>query len=146
MTPTQEGLEQTMGNKRPRILIVDDSDFILQLLEMVFHGEGFETLAAIDGQTAVRMARERRPDVVLLDVRMPHMDGWDVLETLRGEESTRSVPVMMTSTVEALVGTREAWSRGADAYLMKPFSPAAAVSSIQELLGSRGSLRLEAVS
>ncbi len=136
---TKEVGETSEGGK-PRVLIVDDSDVILQLLDMVFQGEGFETLLAIDGPNALAMARERQPDVIILDVRMPHVDGWDVLEALKREESTRHVPVMMSSTVETPAGNSEARSRGADAYLMKPFSPAVAVSSVRKLLESRASV------
>ncbi len=119
-----------------KILIVDDSEFILQLLQTIFLTEGFDTRIARDGVSALRQAIADPPDVVLLDVRMPHLDGWGVLERLRADDRTGRLPVVMTSTDDHVTGTAQAAARSAQAYVMKPFSPSALVWAVRDALGS----------
>jgi CheY-like chemotaxis protein len=115
-----------------KILIVDDSEFILQLLQTIFLTEGFETRVARDGAWAVSQSLAEPPDVILLDIRMPGMDGWQVLERLRADERTRQIPVVMTSTDDQANGSALALVRGAQAYVMKPFSPSALVWTVRD--------------
>jgi DNA-binding response OmpR family regulator len=120
---------------RPTILIVDDEDDVLDLLTVVFEKEGFRTLVAGDGKTALTLAYERTPDLILLDVMMPEMDGWQVLKALRVEERTARIPVAIVSARtegrDKIIGLQE----GAVSYIEKPFSPAAIVAEIRAILG-----------
>jgi DNA-binding response OmpR family regulator len=117
---------------QPTVLVVDDSDCILHLLEMIFSKEGFRPRLASSGLAALALARAEPPDAVLLDVRMPEMDGWEVLCALR--QDGLQAPVVMTSTADAVSGGALALARGAQGYLMKPFSPAQLVEMLRELL------------
>jgi DNA-binding response OmpR family regulator len=119
-------------------LIVDDEEDVLDLLQLVFETNGFAVRRASSGKTAVSSAYEQPPDVVLLDVMMPEMDGWQVLRTLKGDERTRRVPVVMLSARaerrDKMIGLQE----GAEGYIAKPFSPAEVVREVQSFL-ERGS-------
>lgn len=112
---------------KDRILVVDDDPDILQFVEMNLDMEGFETQTAMSGKTALEVARERPPDLVLLDVMMPEMDGLTVLRRLRSSPATSSIPVILL-TAKALAEDRvRGLDLGADDYITKPFD-------IEELL------------
>lgn len=118
-----------------RVLIVDDSEFILEMLQMFFENEGFETETAVGGTSALgRLLGGDLPDVVLLDVRMPGVDGWDVLARLRSEEHTSDLAVVMMSTEDEEAGWVKSLRAGAQAYLRKPFTPTAAIDAVRDLL------------
>ncbi len=127
-----------MSQQKRTILIVDDEEDVLDLLQLVFETSGFLVRRASTGKSAVSSAWEQPPDVVLLDVMMPEMDGWQVLRTLKGDERTRSVPVVMLSARaerrDKMIGLQE----GAEGYIAKPFSPAEVVREVQSFL-ERGS-------
>lgn len=123
-----------MSQRQRTILIVDDEEDVLDLLQLVFETSGFEVRRASTGKSAVSIAYEQPPDVVLLDVMMPEMDGWQVLRTLKGDERTRSIPVVMLSARaerrDKMIGLQE----GAEGYIAKPFSPAEVVREVQSFL------------
>ena len=127
-----------MSQRKRTILIVDDEEDVLDLLQLVFETSGFLVRRASTGKSAVSSAWEQPPDVVLLDVMMPEMDGWQVLRTLKGDERTRNVPVVMLSARaerrDKMIGLQE----GAEGYIAKPFSPAEVVREVQSFL-ERGS-------
>ncbi len=116
------------------ILIVDDEEDVLELLQLVFEANGFVVRTALNGKAAVASAYENPPDVIVLDVMMPEMDGWQVLKTLKGDERTQDIPVVMLSARaerrDKMIGLQE----GAEGYLAKPFSPAEVVREIQSVL------------
>jgi DNA-binding response OmpR family regulator len=123
--------------ENPCILIVDDEDDVLDLLTVVFQTEGFRTLGASDGPNALALAYDEVPDVILLDVMMPEMDGWQVLRALKVEERTAGIPVAMLSARtegrDKIIGLQE----GAVSYVEKPFSPAEVVAEVRSILGRR---------
>jgi DNA-binding response OmpR family regulator len=127
-----------MTEARRSILVVDDEEDVRTLLEMVFRKNGFEVRTATNGKEAVASAYEDPPDAILLDVMMPEMDGWQVLRALKGDESTRSIPVVMISARserrDKMIGLQE----GADGYIGKPFSPSEVVREIRALLDGPG--------
>jgi two-component system, OmpR family, alkaline phosphatase synthesis response regulator PhoP len=117
---------------RGRVLIVDDEPDILLMLRVNLEGEGFSTALAGDGETALRRIEEERPDVVLLDVMMPVMDGWGVLAGLH-----RLDPRPRILVLSAKSGARDmakAYELGADEYVTKPFDPDELIRSIEMLL------------
>lgn len=112
---------------KDRILVVDDDPDILQFVEMNLDMEGFETHTAESGRIALEIARERPPDLILLDVMMPELDGLTVLRRLRSSPATASIPVVLL-TAKALAEDRvRGLDLGADDYITKPFD-------IEELL------------
>ncbi len=124
-----------------KILIVDDDIETLRLVGLMLQRQGFQIVAANNGTQAIAMARNENPDLIVLDVMMPDLDGYEVVRQLRKEKETSSVPIIMftaKSQVEDKVAGLEA---GADDYLTKPVHPAELVAKIKALL-SRGKTRV----
>ena len=123
-----------MSDRQRSILIVDDEEDVLTLLQLVFETNGYIARTASNGKAAVASAYENPPDVVLLDVMMPEMDGWQVLKILKGDEKTRHIPVAMLSARaerrDKMIGLQE----GAEGYIAKPFSTAEVLREVQSLL------------
>lgn len=103
-----------------RVLIVDDEKAIVDILEFNLQREGYETLRAYDGPEGLRMAREKNPDLLLLDVMLPGMDGFEVCRTLRAEGN--DVPIVMITAREEETDKVFGLENGADDYVTKPFS------------------------
>jgi DNA-binding response OmpR family regulator len=118
-------------SSRGRVLIVDDEPDILLMLRVNLESEGYVTALAGDGETALRRIEEEKPDVVLLDVMMPVMDGWGVLGNLH-----RMDPRPRILVLSAKSGDRDmakAYELGADEYVTKPFDPDELIKSIEVL-------------
>ncbi len=82
-------------NPKPRVLVVDDNQSVVRAIQGVLKREGFETLGALDGEEALRVARAERPDLIILDIIMPKMDGYEVCHRLQIDPDTSSIPVLM---------------------------------------------------
>ena len=114
-----------------KVLVVDDEASILQLVRGYLEREGYEVFTAMDGVTGLRLARKENPDVVILDIMLPEMDGLEVLSRLRRESNV--YVIMLTAKAEEtdkIVGL----SVGADDYLTKPFSPRELVARVKAAL------------
>src|SRR4249919_2709914 len=120
-----------MDTMRQRILVVDDDASLAEMLTIVLRGEGFETAVIGDGTQALTAVRELRPDLVLLDLMLPGMNGIDVCRVLRADSG---VPIVMltakTDTVDVVLGLES----GADDYIMKPFKPKELVARVRARL------------
>src|SRR5215213_4966097 len=112
---------------KSRVLVVDDDPALAEMLTIVLRGEGFDTAVVADGTRALPAVRELRPDVVLLDLMLPGMNGIDVCRAIRGESG---VPIVMltakSDTVDIVLGLES----GADDYVVKPFKPKELVALI----------------
>lgn len=126
-----------------RILIVDDDATMVNLLFAVLEFEGFEAIKALSGMEALRMIEEERPDLVLLDIMMPEMDGFEVLASLRKDPATKKLPVVMLTARTEDRDVFEGWRRGADEYVTKPFDPQRLVEVIRDVLARSYEERLE---
>ena len=128
-----------------RVLVIDDEAPIRLLCRVNLEAEGMEVLEAADGAGGLGLAREQRPDVVLLDIRMLGLDGWQVAEQLLGDERTSQVPIIfLTARVEVGDGARGLDIGGVD-FLTKPFDPLELASRVRDLIerGERDELRGE---
>jgi CheY-like chemotaxis protein len=115
-----------------RVLVVDDEPDVLLLCRLNLQRQGHALLEAPDGGTALRLAREERPDVIVLDLMLPGMTGYEVLESLREQEATSRIPVVVL-TAKSLTADRERCRKlGAAGFLTKPFLP----SELCDLVGS----------
>jgi DNA-binding response OmpR family regulator len=119
----------------PVVLIADDDHSIRSLVQVTLRGKLIECHVAEDGATALRMAREIRPSVLVLDVNMPQMDGFEVLSAIRNEAATASIRVLMLTGCEQESDIVRAFGLGADDYLVKPFNPMELAVRIKRLLG-----------
>ena len=120
--------------ERRRILVVDDEIYIVHILEFTLTMEGYEVLTAADGEEALRRVEQDRPDLVVLDIMMPKMDGYEVLRRLRADEEFRSLPVILLSAKGRPIDRETGLEVGADDYIVKPFSPRRLLEKIQDLL------------
>lgn len=124
----------TDGSDTYRVLVVDDEPTVAELIGLMLTGAGVEVCEAHDGFEAIELARTDRPDVILLDLMMPGLDGIEVCRTLREEENFRSTAIILCSAADqASVEWREA---GADDYLQKPFDVSALPGLISDYLES----------
>jgi CheY-like chemotaxis protein len=115
-----------------RILVIDDEPDVLLLLRMVLEDEGHDTLLAADGESALERLKEGRVDLVLLDVCMPVMDGWQVLETIQGRSTP---PPVVVISGRSLPGDLDrAAELGAVEYVRKPFDPSELLKTIETAL------------
>ena len=127
-----------VANRVKKVLIVDDEPDVLLMLRVNLESEGYSTALAADGETALRRVEEEHPDLMLLDVMMPVMDGWAVLESLAQADDPRIVVVSAKSSNRDIV---RALSMGACDYVVKPFDPDELVRTVARVLASlRGEL------
>jgi len=111
-----------------KILVVDDEDDILHFLELVLREKGYDVATASGGHEALTKAQLEQPNLILLDIMMPQMDGWEVLKLLRVDEETADIPVAMLSARTEAKDRVQGLQEGAIDYICKPFA-------LQELLG-----------
>lgn len=119
-------------SEHPKILIADDEPALRALLRTNLSFEGFETLTASNGEEALKVIREEAPDVVLLDVMMPVMDGWQVLEELSRSQNRHARVILVTAKASA-EAQLQGWELGCDEYLTKPFDLDVMIERIAEV-------------
>jgi len=119
---------------RQKILIVDDENDILTLLEYNLQKAGFHVISAQDGPEAVNAAKKERPDLIILDIMLPSMEGTEVCKILKGNETTRHIPVIMLTAKGEEVDRIVGFELGADDYIIKPFSPREMVLRVKAVL------------
>jgi CheY-like chemotaxis protein len=120
---------------RPVVLVADDDEDILALVGLRLERAGYEVLAARDGVEALEAVDARTPDIAVVDVMMPRMDGHELVRRLRARAETRSIPILvLTAVVHDRVADASA-AAGADAHMRKPFSPGELVARLDELVG-----------
>jgi DNA-binding response OmpR family regulator len=122
---------------RPLVLVAEDDEDILELVAFDLEDEGYEVLTARDGEAAVALALERRPDLILLDVAMPGLDGYEVTRRLRAEEATRSTPVVLLTARAQVRDVILGFEAGANDYVTKPFRPDELRTRLHAALGRR---------
>jgi DNA-binding response OmpR family regulator len=121
---------------RPLVLVADDDPDILLLMTLTLERDGYDVVAAKDGLSALEAAVERAPHLVLLDLMMPGLDGYEVTRRLRREPTTKNLPIVIVTAAAEESQAARALEAGADAYMKKPFSP-------RELLAKTAALILE---
>lgn len=117
-----------------RVLVVDDDPAILQLVALNLELEGYDVLRATTGPEALEIARDRAPQMIVLDVMMPGMDGYAVCEALRDDQTTGEVPVVMLSARTSASDQQRALNAGAVDFVTKPFDPLDLIAVIERHL------------
>lgn len=123
-----------MRRHDPRILVVDDEPDILNLLDYNLRKAGFKVLSAKDGPEAIDTARQQRPDLILLDIMLPDMEGTEVLKRLKTFDTTRHIPVIMLTAKGEEVDKIIGFELGAEDYITKPFSPRELILRVRAVL------------
>lgn len=122
-----------------KILIVDDEKDLTNLIRVNLESEGFECIVAYNGAEGIEKVANELPDLILLDIKMPVMDGYEVLEELKEHHQTASIPVIMCTTVRGEENIKKAYELGASGYIIKPFEMYEIVEKIQEMTNLKGS-------
>ena len=105
-----------------RVLVVDDDREIVEMTRLILESGGYDVIPALSGEEALRNATRQRPDLILLDINMPGMDGWETLKILKVDEATQAIPVAMFSIKLELRDKLQGLKQGAFDYITKPFS------------------------
>jgi len=117
------------------VLLADDDPGLRRLIGTTLGNEDFDLLHATDGEEALQLAREQRPELVLLDVNMPKPDGFEVCRHIKSEPETAGIKVVMLTARGADVDRAKGREAGADDYFIKPFSPVQLLNNVYALLG-----------
>ena len=119
-----------------KIMVVDDEPDTVDLVKLVLETEGYEILVAYSGQEALDMIKVNRPDLVLLDIMMPQMDGWMVRKKIVGNEETKDIPVVMLTAkaqpIDKMIGLHVV---GVSDYITKPFGRKELINSVKRIVG-----------
>ena len=118
-----------------RILVVDDEIYIVHILDFSLGMEGYEVLTALDGEQALERLKSDKPDLIVLDIMMPKVDGYEVCRAIKANPETQHIPVILLSAKGRNVDQKMGFDVGADDYITKPFSPRKLVERINALLG-----------
>jgi two-component system, OmpR family, alkaline phosphatase synthesis response regulator PhoP len=118
-----------------RILVVDDEIYIVHILDFSLGMEGYEVITALDGEQALEKLKSEKPDLIVLDIMMPKLDGYEVCKSIKSSPETKHIPVILLSAKGRNVDQKLGFDVGADDYITKPFSPRKLVERINQLLG-----------
>src|SRR6478672_878705 len=121
-----------------KILIVDDDEDILLIVQTILASAGYSAIVAHNGREGVDLALESSPDLILLDVMMPELSGWEVCTTLKNAPETRQIPVAMLTVKSEIRDLITGMQVGADDYITKPFTRRRLLSTVRKLLDERG--------
>jgi DNA-binding response OmpR family regulator len=120
--------------KQNRIVIADDDPIVIKFLSAIFQDEGFEVRTADDGEKALKVIRETRPDLIILDLVMPYHDGFEICQEVRAAALTANVPVIILSMKEKEQDAIRAFEVGADDFIRKPFNALELVARARKLM------------
>jgi len=120
--------------KKGKVLVVDDEVNITQILEFSIGAEGFEVISAQNGEEAIEKARREQPDLIILDIMMPKIDGYEACRILKANPLTKNIPVVLLTAKGRDIDKRLGMEVGATDYIVKPFSPNKLVERIHQLL------------
>ena len=123
-----------MANAQKRILICDDDPAILRVLQVNLEVEGYQTLLAHHGEEALEIANSQNPDLIILDIMMPRLDGYQTCEQLKASDATKDIPVVFLSAKAQASDIEKGKAYGVADYLTKPFDPDTLVDTIERLL------------
>ncbi len=120
--------------KKGKILVVDDEVNITQILQFSIGAEGFEVITAQNGEDAIEKARREQPDLIILDIMMPKIDGYEACRILKSNPLTKHIPVVLLTAKGREIDKKLGYEVGATDYIVKPFSPNKLIERIHRLL------------
>lgn len=119
---------------RGKVLVVDDEEYIQHILNFSFGAEGYEVITAADGAEAIAKAVTEKPDIIVLDIMMPKMDGYEACKKLKADPQTKGIPVILLTAKGRDVDRRLGSDAGADDYVVKPFSPGRLIERVEGMI------------
>lgn len=121
-----------MADLKKKIVVADDEPFILSALQDTL-SDSYSVTTASNGAEAIRLAQKVMPDLIILDVMMPEMDGLDACKNLKRDKLTATIPVILLTAKGQITDIEKGFKSGADAYVVKPFSPARLIEKVEEI-------------
>ena len=121
-----------------KILVVDDEINITQILEFSIGSEGYQVITASNGEEAIDVAKREQPNLIILDIMMPKIDGYEACRIIKANPLTKNIPVILLTAKGRDIDKRLGYEVGATDYIIKPFSPTQLIERIQELLVNAG--------
>jgi CheY-like chemotaxis protein len=119
-----------------KVLIIEDYPATVEMMSNILQSEGFEVLTAVDGPTGLAKARKEKPDLILLDVMMPEMSGFEVCEKLKADSGTANIPIIIVSVRAADENIKKGKDLGANEYIPKPFDPFKLIEIVKKYLSA----------
>jgi DNA-binding response OmpR family regulator len=124
-----------MSDKKRKILLVEDDSMIVEMYKLRFEEEGFEVTVTEKGSEAIELANSLKPDIILLDIILPEVDGFNILQSLKSEEKTKSLPILMLTNLAQESDKEKAISMGANDYLVKSqHTPSDVLQKVKEII------------
>ena len=121
-----------------KILLIEDDRTVCELLSHVLNGNGYQTIVALTGEDGLRLCRTEAPNLIILDVLLPDINGFEVLKAIKSNTNTKSIPVLMLTEKNLLGDVEHAISLGADGYITKPFDIQRVLAKVTDLLSFSG--------
>jgi two-component system, OmpR family, response regulator VicR len=133
-----QGPEAEMAEMAGKVVYIEDESEMIDLVRLILSRKGYEVIGAGGGREGLEIIRQKLPDLVLLDLMMPDMDGWDVYQQMKSVDSTRDIPVIVITakaqSIDKVLGLHIA---KVDDYISKPFSPQELVDRVEKVIGRR---------
>ena len=127
-----------MNDKLRRILCIEDEPEMIDLIRLILGRKGFEVIGAAGGEDGINKVRQEKPDLVLLDLMMPFVDGWEVYQQMKSDDDTKDIPVIVVTakaqSIDKVLGLHIA---KVDDYIAKPFSPKDLINSVERVLSKK---------
>jgi two-component system cell cycle response regulator DivK len=117
-----------------RILVVEDQEDNRRIIRDLLASAGYEMIEAVDGEAGVRLAATERPDLILMDIQLPVLDGYEATRRIKADPELRAIPIIVVTSYALSGDDVKATEAGCDAYVAKPFSPRQLLSKIREIL------------
>ena len=117
-----------------RILVVEDQDDNRRILRDLLTASGYELIEAVDGEQGLTAAEQEHPDLILMDIQLPGIDGYEVTRRIKANEALRGIPIIAVTSYALSGDDQKAFEAGCDAYVTKPFSPRQLLAKIREYL------------
>ncbi len=124
-----------------KILVIDDKEELLMLLEIIFLDTGYETIGTTESTLAVKYAMKEKPDIIILDIMMPGMNGWDVLKEIKGNSAIKNIPVLMLSVKADREDREKSKKLGAEAIMRKPFEAKKLIEVVNKIIEERSDIK-----
>ena len=119
---------------RGKVLVIDDEEYIQHILNFSFGAEGFDVLTASDGEEGITKAKNEKPDVIVMDIMMPKMDGYEACKRIKADPDTKDIPVILLTAKGREADRKLGADAGADDYVVKPFSPGRLIERVEGML------------
>ncbi len=127
-----------MTDSAKTVLLVEDNEDNRTVYRTILEHYGYQVVEARNGEDGIRMAREQHPDLILMDISIPVIDGWEATRVLKGDESTSGIPIIALTAHALATDRAKAEEVGCDGYLAKPCEPRRVVAEVQSFIGEAG--------